>query len=67
MNPAFVFFLISMLGVCAFAVLRGGRDERLGAIALAAAAIASPLAVSHSWGGPELGVVLVDLGLLAAL
>ena len=32
MNPAFVFFLISMLGVCAYAVLRGGRDERLGAI-----------------------------------
>lgn len=67
MNPAFVFFLISMLGVCAYAVLKGGRDERIGAIALAAAAIGSPLAVSHQWGGPELGVIVVDLGLLAAL
>lgn len=67
MNPAFVFFLISMLGVCAYAVLRGGRDERLGAIALAAAAVMSPMAVNHQWGGPELGVVFVDLALLAAL
>ena len=67
MNPAFVFFLVSMLGVCAFAVLRGGRDERIGAIALAAAAIGSPLAVLNEWGGPELGLVLVDILLLFAL
>lgn len=67
MNPAFIFFLISMLGVCAYAILRGGRDERMGAIALAAAAVLSPMAVSHQWGGPELGVIFVDLALLAAL
>ncbi len=67
MNPAFVFFLLSMLGVCAYAVMRGGRDERIGALVLAAAAMGSPLVVSHQWGGPELGVVLVDIMLLAAL
>lgn len=67
MNPAFVLFLVSMLGVCAFAILRGGRDERVGAIALAAAAIGSPLAMSHQWGSPELGVVFVDIMLLFAL
>lgn len=67
MNPAFVFFLFCMLAVCAFAVMRGGTDERIGALALAAAAVGSPLVMSHDWGGPEVGVVLVDLALLAAL
>lgn len=67
MNPAFILFLLSMLGVCAFAVLRGGRDERLGAIALACAAAISPMAVAHQWGGPELGVILVDIALFIAL
>lgn len=67
MNPAFIFFLISMLGVCAYAVMRGGRDERIGALALATAAVGSPLVMSHDWGGPEVGVILVDLALLSAL
>lgn len=67
MNPAFWVFLVCMLGVCSYAVLRGGRDERIGAIALAVAAVISPLAMSQNWGGPEVGVVIVDIALLAAL
>lgn len=67
MNPAFIFFLISMLGVCGFAILRGGNDERLGAVALAAAAILSPLALISGWSRPETGIILIDVGLFVAL
>lgn len=67
MNPAFIFFLFAMLLVCSLAVMRGGRDERLGAIFLAAAAIMSAMSVTHQWGGPEIGLVLVDVGLFVAL
>ena len=67
MNPAFIFFLITMLAVCGFAILRGGNDERLGAVALGAAAILSPVALASDWSRPEAGIILVDVGLLAAL
>lgn len=67
MPLAYVLFLSSMLAVCALAVLRGGQDERLAAVALATAALVSPLVLSHGFAGPEFGVVLVDAGLFLAL
>ncbi len=67
MNPAFIFFLICMLAVCGFAILKGGNDERLGAVALAAAAILSPVALASDWNRPEAGIILVDVALLVAL
>lgn len=67
MQPAFLIFVATMLGVCAYAILHGGRDERLGAILLAAAAVLSPLAIARDWAAPELGVTIVDVGLFAAL
>lgn len=67
MNPAFIFFLIIMLAVCGFAILRGGNDERLGAVALAAGAILSPLAMVNGWSRPEAGMILVDVALFLAL
>jgi len=53
--------------VCTYAVLYGGKDERLGAILLAAAAVLSPLSLVRGWAAPELGITLVDVGLFAAL
>lgn len=67
MQSAFLIFLGSMLAVCAFAVLRGGKDERLGAVLLAAAAVLSPLTLLRDWSAPELGIIIVDLGLFVAL
>ena len=62
-----VAFILAMLVACGVATLWGGRDERLAALALAIASLVSPLAVSRHWAGPELGVILVDGALFAAL
>ena len=67
MSTAFLIFLGCMLAACSYAVMYGGRDERVGAIALAAAAILSPVAMIHRWAGPELGIILVDFALFVAL
>jgi hypothetical protein len=60
-------FILAMLCACGVAAWWGGRDERLAALALALAAVITPLAVSRHWAGPEMGVVLVDGALFAAL
>lgn len=67
METTYILFLVMLLVVCAFAMIRGGPNERLAAIALATAALLSPFAVSRHFAGPELGVILVDLGLFFAL
>lgn len=67
MTPAFLAFILGMVAICSLAAFRGGRDERLAAAALATAALASPLVVSRHFAGPELGVILVDGALFAAL
>lgn len=67
MNPAFIFYLIIMLSVCGFAILKGGNDERMAAVALAAAAILSPVALVSDWHRPEIGIILVDVALFVAL
>lgn len=60
-------FIFGMLAACGIAAWWGGRDERLAALALALASLITPLAVSRHWAGPELGVILVDGALFAAL
>lgn len=60
-------FLAALAAVLLAAVLRGRRDERLAAAALLAATILTPLAQARHFAGPELGIVLVDILLFAAL
>jgi hypothetical protein len=49
------------------AVWRGGRDERIAAVALAIGVVLSKAAYSHEGQQTEWGVLLVDVGLLAIL
>lgn len=74
MNPGFAFFVVAMLTTCSLAILYGGRDERLGAIALATASIVTTILSASSYGnaerfsgGAELGMMLVDIALFFAL
>jgi hypothetical protein len=48
------------VAVCAFAIWKGGEDERLVGAALAIAAIATPFLKDHRWLGPQWGVFAVD-------
>lgn len=63
-----ILFLMLWLGCCVYALARGGAPERIGATIFLAAALLS-LAVSEPAGSRfdsvELGVLLVDLGVLA--
>ena len=67
MTMMFIFFALSMLASIVLAWWKGGRDERLAATALLVGALASPILQSHSYASPEMGIVLVDIGLFAAL
>jgi hypothetical protein len=67
MSLAFLLYWSCVAGLAGFAALHGGRDERLAAGAVVVAALLSPLAVSHSYHSPEIGVVLVDVLLFLAL
>jgi uncharacterized protein (DUF2062 family) len=60
-------FLLALGGTLLLAALHGGRDERTAALAIGAAALLTPLLVSHHYEAPELGVLLVDSLLFAAL
>jgi cytochrome bd-type quinol oxidase subunit 2 len=66
-NLAFLLFVSAMLAVCSLAVLRGGQDERIAAIGIAAAAVMTPLMTAHGFAGPEMGIVLVDIALFLVL
>ncbi len=61
-------WIIAIVGVSAFAVLRGGRVARAVAMANLGAWAASLLVENRSnWLDPQWGVLLVDLAFLAAL
>ncbi|WP_448579262.1 hypothetical protein [Thermaurantiacus sp.] len=60
-------FYMALAMVVGFAFARGGRDERLAAIAMLMAAAATPLLVQQQFAGPEAGVILVDIALFLAL
>lgn len=63
-----ILFLVLWLGCCGYALARGGAPERIGATIFLAAALLS-LAVAEPQGSRfdsvELGVLMVDLGVLA--
>src|SRR5690348_8693069 len=59
-----------LLGCCGYAILAGGRDERIGAaimLAGSALTVAAALLPDFSWRTARLGVTLVDLTVLGAL
>lgn len=59
---------LTALGVAVFVAFRyGGRDERAAAIALLAATVLTPVALSHDYASPEVGVLLVDMALFTVL
>lgn len=62
-----IIFMICLGVVCGVVAWRGGLDERLAAGAIALAAVLSPFVKSRGYAGPEVGLILVDLGLFIAL
>lgn len=64
---AFYIFLSLMTATAGLAFRVGGAQERIAASALLLATVASPLVQSHSFAGPETGVLLVDIALFTTL
>ncbi|MFN7398582.1 MAG: hypothetical protein ACK5SX_05835 [Sandaracinobacter sp.] len=62
-----ILFLVALAAVCGAAIVRGGQDERFAAFGVAAASFLSPIVTAHSYAGPELGLVLIDIGLFGIL
>lgn len=60
-------FYAALAVIVAIAFARGGRDERVAAMAMLAAAAATPFVVSREFAGPEGGIVLVDVALFMVL
>lgn len=61
-------FIFLLIAVCAYALLRGGRDERIVAITCIVGTIATHLTISplrDRYASVEIGVILVDLIVLA--
>ena len=57
-----VLFAIYAIGCCAYALLRGGSVERIGAITNMAASVLSILAVEmDGWGPLNLNLVIIDI------
>lgn len=67
MTFLFILFAVGTIASIILAWWKGGRDERLASTALLTAALVSPILQSHRYASPELGIVLVDIGLFAAL
>ena len=68
-SPEWIIAVVAWLAVCALALWRGGRTERVGATLLAAGAILSIAA--QAWTGSMIAgvywpIALIDLGLLLA-
>lgn len=63
-QAVFLVFFVGSLSV-AFAV--GGRDERIAGFGFLAAGLFTPLALGHEYGELEVGVLLIDSGLLLLL
>ena len=57
----------ALLLTCGFALLRGGRPERVAAIACLAASLMQPWVLDRNWLDPQYGVLAVDVGLFATL
>lgn len=62
-----ILFAALLVATLAVAWRRGGRDERLAALALIGGAVLTPLAQLRGFAGPEFGIVLVDALLFTAL
>jgi hypothetical protein len=67
MGLAQFLFLAALGAVAVAAVVHGGRDERLAALALVAATVLSPLMQRQGFAGPETGILIVDSLLFVAL
>lgn len=62
-----ILFLALLFGTCVFALVRGRSDERMAAVAMLLAAVLSPVAMASGYASPEIGVLAIDIGLLAFL
>jgi hypothetical protein len=67
MSPSQMIFWIFMSAALGFAVRFGGRDERMAAGCIAAAAVLSTVATVHNYSTPEVWVILVDFMLFCGL
>lgn len=61
------FFIFVLVGAILTALLKGGRDERLAAIAIMVAALVTPFVRTHNYTTAEFGIVMVDFALFLAL
>ncbi|MCU0890862.1 MAG: hypothetical protein MUE77_03755 [Sandarakinorhabdus sp.] len=59
--------IVFLVAACVMAWRWGGRDEQLAAFGFAFATLASTLANQHLYSSPEVGVLGVDLMVLAGL
>ena len=67
-TPDQLFSFIVLLACCGFALWRGGRAERIAAMAMMLAWFATPLVQNvHQTLGPQSGVLIVDVLLLLVL
>lgn len=62
-----LFFLCALLVCCGVALWKGHNSERWTAVSLLSAAAISPLAQTSAFVHPELGILVIDLALLAYL
>ncbi len=67
MTVASILFLVALAVVCGTAMWWGGQDERLAAFGIAAASFLSPIVTARNYAGPEVGLVLIDVGLFVVL
>ncbi len=68
MFPRYIFWAALLL-ICGFAMIRGQRDERLAASVCLLATLATRFAISplqERYGGVEIGLLLIDMLVLAA-
>ncbi|TZG26192.1 hypothetical protein [Sphingomonas montanisoli] len=61
-------YLITLISICAYAIRCGGRPERQGAAIMIAGSVLTVPAASlvAQWQSPALGVLAVDMAVLAA-
>lgn len=60
-------FGLTLIGAVALAFWKGGRDEKIVAVALIVAAVVSPLMQGSSFDNEQYGLILVDCLLLLVL
>jgi hypothetical protein len=67
MEHSQVVFLVLFVGSLAIAFAMGGRDERLAGLGMLSAALLTPLVEGYAYRELEVGILLVDSGLLILL